>query len=374
VAAQSVVFTFILLVVSAVSGMFLFRITLTDWNATWGKVIGGVLNSLQIQIFNVIYGKVVFSLNEYENHRTDTQYENALIAKSFLFKFVNSYNSLFYMAFFKDFIDACVDGDGAEISCLGDLQFQLGVVFTSLIIINNTLEVFLPYMKGEMKSKKESKGLDPALEKSFPEDEYEMEQYESTFGDFDEMVIQFGFVCLFVVAFPLTPLLALMNNILEVKVDSVKLIEVTRRPEPRGCYSIGTWYDILSIIAYFSIVTNVILCIFYTDEIESYLSNSGGDTTMVTQYKAWAAVIAEHFIIILKFSIEYFIPDDPVSVEQHMARQAYLVNVLINGAQEEDDDDDMTKVTAEGNQVGDAPMFNLADIPMKLEKDNHCFW
>ncbi len=37
-----------------------------------------------------------------ENHRTQTQYETMLITKIFLFQFVNSYTSLYYVAFFKN--------------------------------------------------------------------------------------------------------------------------------------------------------------------------------------------------------------------------------------------------------------------------------
>lgn len=53
--------------------------------------IAAVANALQIQIFNLISQKVAYTLNDWELHRTDTQYEDALIAKTFLFQLVNSY-------------------------------------------------------------------------------------------------------------------------------------------------------------------------------------------------------------------------------------------------------------------------------------------
>ena len=37
----------------------------------------------------------------WENHRTDSSFESALIFKTFAFQFVNSYFSFFYIAFFK---------------------------------------------------------------------------------------------------------------------------------------------------------------------------------------------------------------------------------------------------------------------------------
>lgn len=70
-------------------------------------------------------------------------------------------------------------------------------------------------------------------------------------------VIQFGFITLFVASFPLAPLLALINNILEVRVDSWKLTTQFRRPVAAKAHSIGAWEEILNMIAVFSVVTNV---------------------------------------------------------------------------------------------------------------------
>ena len=43
----------------------------------------------------------MFDINFIENHRTQTEYDDALILKLFAFQFVNSYTSLFYIAFFR---------------------------------------------------------------------------------------------------------------------------------------------------------------------------------------------------------------------------------------------------------------------------------
>ena len=52
-------------------------------------------------------------------------------------------------------------------------------------------------------------------------------------------VIQFGYASLFVVSFPLAPLLALINNYFEIRVDSFKLLHNTARPVPRKAQDIG---------------------------------------------------------------------------------------------------------------------------------------
>lgn len=70
-------------------------------------------------------------------------------------------------------------------------------------------------------------------------------------------VIQFGFITLFVASFPLAPLLALINNVIEVRVDAWKLTTQFRRPVASKAHSIGAWQEILNGIAVFSVVTNV---------------------------------------------------------------------------------------------------------------------
>lgn len=78
---------------------------------------------------------------------------------------------------------------------------------------------------------------------------------------FSLAVIQFGFITLFVASFPLAPLLALMNNILEIRVDSWKLTTQFRRPVAAKAHSIGVWQEILNGMAILSVVTNVSMLI-----------------------------------------------------------------------------------------------------------------
>lgn len=52
-------------------------------------------------------------------------------------------------------------------------------------------------------------------------------------------VLQFGFVTIFVAAFPLAPLFALLNNILEIRLDARKLVCSYRRPVGVRVQNIG---------------------------------------------------------------------------------------------------------------------------------------
>ena len=52
-------------------------------------------------------------------------------------------------------------------------------------------------------------------------------------------VIQYGFITLFVAAFPLGPFFALINNLLEIRLDAYKFIVVFQRPMAARAQDIG---------------------------------------------------------------------------------------------------------------------------------------
>jgi tetrahydromethanopterin S-methyltransferase subunit G len=70
-------------------------------------------------------------------------------------------------------------------------------------------------------------------------------------------VIQYGFVTLFVAAFPLAPLMALINNIFEIRLDAYKYTTQMRRSLGQHVRSIGIWYGILEGMTYLSVIFNV---------------------------------------------------------------------------------------------------------------------
>lgn len=74
---------------------------------------------------------------------------------------------------------------------------------------------------------------------------------------FLSLVLQYGFVTIFVSAFPLAPLFALLNNILEMRLDANKMLTFYRRPVSQRVKSIGIWYRILDSISKLAVFTNV---------------------------------------------------------------------------------------------------------------------
>lgn len=52
-------------------------------------------------------------------------------------------------------------------------------------------------------------------------------------------MIQYGFTTIFVAAFPLAPLLALFSNLVEIRLDAIKMVRLRRRLVPRKAKDIG---------------------------------------------------------------------------------------------------------------------------------------
>lgn len=70
-------------------------------------------------------------------------------------------------------------------------------------------------------------------------------------------VLQFGFITIFVAACPLAPLFALINNWVEVRLDAQKFVSQYRRPVAERAQDIGIWLDILQVITYVAVISNV---------------------------------------------------------------------------------------------------------------------
>jgi len=71
------------------------------------------------------------------------------------------------------------------------------------------------------------------------------------------LVIQYGFITIFVSAFPLAPLFALANNVFELRLDAKKLLVHHRRPVAQRVKDIGIWLNILEGLGRIAVITNV---------------------------------------------------------------------------------------------------------------------
>uniref|UniRef100_A0A8C1Z8B4 Anoctamin n=1 Tax=Cyprinus carpio TaxID=7962 RepID=A0A8C1Z8B4_CYPCA len=361
------------------------------------SVTASCINFVIIMVLNFLYERVAIKITDMEVPKTHVEYENKLTVKMFLFQFVNYYSSCFYVAFFKGkFVG--YPGDYAYMfgkwrneecepgGCLIELTTQLVIVMVGKQVWGNIQEALVPWLCNWWVSRNA---------RNHPESLYsrwEQDHDLQTFGqlglfyEYLEMVIQFGFITLFVASFPLAPLLALMNNILEVRVDAWKFTTQFRRPVAAKAHSIGAWDEILNMIAVFSVVTNAFIVSFTSDMIprlvykyayyqgaegsmEGYINSSlavfnitdfkpenrpddsenpdwyrdyrnppGHEKPYIHSMQFWhilAAklafiIIMEHVVFVVKFFVAWLIPDVPSDVKARIKRERYLIQEYLH--------------------------------------------
>ncbi|XP_053112016.1 anoctamin-2 [Hemicordylus capensis] len=244
-----------------------------------------IINLVVILILDEIYGVVAKWLTEMEVPKTERAFEERLILKAFLLKFVNSYAPIFYVAFFKGrFVgrpghyvyvfagyrmEECAPG-----GCLMELCIQLSIIMLGKQLIqNNIFEIGVPKLKKLFRKLKDERpqtkesDSDSSKQPQQWELDYVLEPFTGLTPEYMEMIIQFGFVTLFVASFPLAPVFALLNNIIEVRLDAKKFVTELRRPDAVRAKDIGIWFNILSGIGKFSVIINAFVISVTSDFI-----------------------------------------------------------------------------------------------------------
>ncbi|XP_053689725.1 anoctamin-1 isoform X4 [Sabethes cyaneus] len=282
----SVVLLLVCLAIVAVLAVVLYRMSILATLSVYGDEVttstailfttatAATINLCLIVVFNWIYTYLAEWLTERELLRTQTEFDDSLTLKIYLLQFVNYYASIFYIAFFKGkFIgypgnynrffnfrqEECGFG-----GCLMELCIQLGIIMIGKQAVNTVLEMVIPIFYRWLNSLKVRIGKErnqslKSKGQRFVKD-LKLVEWGSRglFPEYLEMVLQYGFVTIFVAAFPLAPVFALMNNILEMRLDAKKLLTFYRRPVSQRVRDIGIWYRILDSIGKLSVITNVL--------------------------------------------------------------------------------------------------------------------
>uniref|UniRef100_A0A8K9XUB8 Anoctamin n=1 Tax=Oncorhynchus mykiss TaxID=8022 RepID=A0A8K9XUB8_ONCMY len=244
-----------------------------------------IINLVVILILDEIYGAVAVWLTELEIPRTESNFEQHLILKAFLLKFMNAYAPIFYVAFFKgrfagrpgDYVYVFNDYRMEECApggCLIELCIQLSIIMVGKQLIqNNVFEIGIPKLKKLIRAWK-GKGIsleEREEQRARPPQQWNLDYtlvpFEGLTPEYMEMIIQFGFVSLFVASFPLAPLFALLNNVIEIRLDAKKFVTELRRPDAVQAKDIGIWYNILSGMGKFSVIINAFVISFTSDFI-----------------------------------------------------------------------------------------------------------
>uniref|UniRef100_A0A8C2AKH8 Anoctamin n=1 Tax=Cyprinus carpio TaxID=7962 RepID=A0A8C2AKH8_CYPCA len=288
------------------------------------SLTGSMLNLLVILLLSRLYTYLAQILTRWEMHRTQTKYEDAFILKVFIFQFVNFYSSPVYIAFFKgrfvgypgkyNTLLGIRNEDCGASGCLIELAQELLVIMVGKQVISNIQEFVLPKLKAWWHRRK----LKPAPSQEVidePDSEpglspweanYQLLVCEGLFDEYLEMVLQFGFITIFVAACPLAPLFALINNWVEVRLDAQKFVCEYRRPVVERAQDIGIWLTILKFISYLAVITNAFLIAFTSD----FLPRS--------------ICFLNHVVLLIGRIIDWMVPDIPEEVEIKVKREHYM--------------------------------------------------
>ncbi|VDM63108.1 unnamed protein product [Angiostrongylus costaricensis] len=309
-AAAATVLFFICLVLAVVFGMVVYRVICMRLLASMDNpaidsfaflivsITAAAINLVVIIAMNYFYNSLAHRLTRWECPRTQADFDNSYTAKVFLFQFANYYSSLFYIAFFKGIlsqIPGTKDNDGNvkiagyrlegcdPAGCFVELVVQLATIMCGKQFFSAFVEFAYPNFMSlmrkwqlmvplvETKKQRKNRIREEHSKKVKNLTRWEADYYlyptydQFLFYEYLEMVLQFGFVTLFVSAFPLAPLFAVINNIFEIRLDAYKFLITTQKPVPAQAKNIGVWLSILDVISKFSVIINALVIAFTSD-------------------------------------------------------------------------------------------------------------
>ncbi|KAK7489895.1 hypothetical protein BaRGS_00018917, partial [Batillaria attramentaria] len=300
-------------------------------------VMSSILNAVSILLLGRVYAWLARKLTKWENHRTQTQFDDR-----------------FSISFLSDkYSDTC------EGSCMTQLSFQVLVLMVAKPFPKFFKDIILVWIKKFMRkhpnccpclrklpcfAQTNQVGTGEDVEagaKGGGKDKrhkehlqfLQHERLKPRLGDFTldeymEKIIQYGFLMLFATSFPLAPLLALVTNMFDVRVDAKRLLWWYRRPIAFVAQDIGMWFQILLFVNFCGVVSNAFI-IAFTSSWGAKYSTTG---------KLIIVIGFEHIVFLLKYIVAYMIPDVPAHVQLSIRREKYQIQQKLEDTQHKNTD------------------------------------
>ena len=264
-----------------------------------------ILFSLSLPTITSFLRAIATRLTDYENYRTEDEYELAQIQKTFVMNFITSFLPTILTAFvYVPFGDRVVpylnwfhvaalhSSSPVKTKKQTDIhidanRLQQEVIYLSVTaqVLNFGEEIVLPYFKHylwqiwrdyRMQRERAGRGrshsvvtdmlfLDPPGEMDFLQrvrNEAEADRY-SPYDDILEMCVQFGYLALFGAAWPLVPLGFFLNNWLEVRGDFFKLSQECQRPPAARSDTIGASLQGLEFLSWLGTLSSAAIIYLY---------------------------------------------------------------------------------------------------------------
>eukprot|EP00071_Canis_lupus_P011135 XP_005631139.1 anoctamin-9 isoform X4 [Canis lupus familiaris] len=389
-----------LLVVYRVLAAALFNSTLLfqEEQVTTAVVVTGALfHYVVILIMTKVNKCVALKLCDFEKPRTFSERESKFTTKFFTLQFFAHFSSLIYIAFILGRINGH-PGKSVRLAglwkleechlsgCMMDLFLQMAIIMGLKQTLSNCAEYLGPWLAYKcrlMRFKLGRASGDPELRDM--QHNYLLNPVNtfSLFDEFMEMMIQYGFTTIFVAAFPLAPLLALISNLVEIRLDAIKMVRLQRRLVPRKAKDIGTWLQVLETIGVLAVIANGMviaftsefiprvvykyhygpcrlgaqpavdcltgyvnhsLSVFYTKDFQDPVQAEGSENITECRYRDYRdaqdyslseqfwvllairllfLILFEHVALCIKLIAAWFVPDVPQSVKNKVLEEKY---------------------------------------------------
>ncbi|KAL3661039.1 hypothetical protein V7S43_014055 [Phytophthora oleae] len=296
-----------------------------------------LLNAISMLLLDNWYTRLARALTTWENHRTVWEFESNLATKLFWFKFLNAFISLFWIAF--------IDQNASA------LRKQLLIIMGIRHLWNSIKRDVLPMFHVRYRWRSAGFRFRSAAERpashcwSLATHEWYDAEVAHTVGvttsrerhpppptvlvqelmyphDFlmgkqMEVVLQFGYVTMFVSVLPVAPLFALLSNVVAMRLDVLSCTQAKRRPPFESETEVSTFLNILEFMSFAAVAVNCAVLFFTTrSEFESLMkmtfsswNEEVSDTTNSYVKELWVLLGIEHVVLGAKALLSLVIDD-----------------------------------------------------------------
>ncbi|RLN37675.1 hypothetical protein BBJ28_00001908 [Nothophytophthora sp. Chile5] len=170
--------------------------------------------------------------------------------------------------------------------------------------------------------------------------ESEQENYDP-YDDYHHVTVQFGFVVMFSMLWPLMPAACMVINALKTRGDGFRLCRTMRRPFPRKAGGIGEWHNVLHFLALTGVIVNIGLVFISTGAMEFFspvcskqISEAMGDDFAHFRFgpdfacfslttRMVMILVSEHLTLLLLWIFWKVCRSVPAKVQLEMLRQEF---------------------------------------------------
>ncbi|EOD21329.1 hypothetical protein EMIHUDRAFT_458408 [Emiliania huxleyi CCMP1516] len=334
---------------------------------------------ISLELLNwVVWSRVAASLNRFENHRTAAAHETHLIAKIFVFFFIDCFLWFFLLAFFQIPFGSQIDGLLHKAGVVLDRPFErsdwvprLGMTIGAVLSLTQWsmllfADAYVPYWWSARAKRREaerasSKPPPPGADHAAQElgraggggarrrrrrrragegcgtmaevlSQVALPAYDPLL-DYSGMVTQFGYVAFFGVSFPLAALVCMLHTMLRLRSNALRLTQLSRRPRPQAVDGVGLWATLLFFEALVCALVNPLIVAVSSDQLDALacwtheLMRGDGDCgggTVPMSARFLIAIAAEHVLLICAVLLYKLLPRETAAVRAQLQRQAFL--------------------------------------------------